>query len=162
MVAQEIGQARSVEDQIRDLMYECARLVDRQQFLEWMDLFVEDGVYSAITYENLHDQGLYLFYDDGREAFKERVAYLRGFWQVARGKTIHQVSNIEITGLKEDEAKARSYFVIFRTGTSGVSEFHACGEYEDEVVKRDGRWLFRRRNAIVDTAVLPSHFTDLL
>ena len=150
------------EAQIRDLMFECARLVDHQQFRDWLDLFTEDGSYSAITYENNQENGLYLFKDDGKESLKERATFLMGFWQVGRGKTLHTLSNISITPLEEDEATANSYFVIYRTGDDGVTRFHACGEYEDNLVRQEGRWLFRKRKAIVDNGVLPSHFTDLI
>ena len=150
------------EEQIRALMFECARLVDHQRFREWLDLFTEDGSYSAITYENNRENGLYLFKDDGKESLKERVTFLMGFWQVGRGKTLHTLSNISITPLQDDEASANSYFVIYRTGDDGVTRFHACGEYEDHLVRQDGRWLFKKRKAIVDNGILPSHFTDLI
>ena len=155
-------QAQPVEDQIQNLLFSYARIADQQRFLEWLDLFTEDASYSAITYENLHDQGLYLFKDDGKEAMKERVTFLMGFWQVGRGKTLHMVSNIQVSDIQENGAKARSYFVIYRTGDDGVTQFHACGEYDDTLVRQDGRWLFQQRKVIVDNGVLPSHFTDLL
>ena len=149
------------EDQIKNLLYDYARIVDQQRFYEWLDLFTDDGTYSAITYENFQEQGLYLFKDDGKEAMKERVTFLMGFWQVGRGKTLHAVSNIQAS-IHDDEATANSYFVIYRTGDDGVTQFHACGEYEDQLVRRDERWLFQQRKVIVDNGVLPSHFTDLL
>ena len=152
----------SDENQIRNLLYDYAHIVDQQRFYEWLDLFTEDGSYSAITYENLQDQGLYLFKDDGKESLKERVTFLMGFWQVGRGKTLHTVSNIQVASLVGGEATANSYFVIYRTGDDGVTQFHACGEYEDRLTRQDGRWLFRQRKVIVDNGVLPSHFTDLL
>ena len=152
----------SYEGQIRALLFECARLVDHQQFREWLDLFTEDGSYSAITYENSQENGLYLFKDDGKESLKERVTFLMGFWQVGRAKTLHTLSNISVTPVEEDEATASSYFVIYRTGDDGVTQFHACGEYEDHLVRQEGHWLFRKRKAIVDNGVLPSHFTDLI
>ena len=162
MSASGSGPLPSDEDQIRDLMYRYARLADQGKYIEWLELFAEGSSYSAITYENFHDQGLYLFKDDGKEALKERVAFLMGFWQVSRGKTLHTVSNIEVSDLKDGAAKARSYFVIYRTGEGGTTQFHACGEYDDVLAKQHDGWLFRQRRAIVDNAVLPSHFTDLL
>ena len=129
--------------------------MDHQRFHEWMDLFTEDGSYSAITYDNNQESGLYLFKDDGRESLKERVTFLMGFWQVGRGKTLHTVSNIRITPLDEDETTGSSYFVIYRTGDDGVTRFHACGEYEDHLVRHEGRWRFQKRKAIVDNGVLP-------
>ncbi len=150
------------EDQIRLLLFDCARIIDHQRFLEWLELFTDDGIYSAITYENHQENGLYLFKDDGQESLKERVTFLMGFWQVGRSKTLHTVSNIRITPIGEDEASVNSYFVVYRTADDGVTQFHACGEYEDHLVRQEGRWLFRERKVIVDNGLLPSHFTDLL
>ncbi|RMG44976.1 MAG: hypothetical protein D6723_18805 [Acidobacteria bacterium] len=151
-----------VEKEIEDLLYEYARLIDEQRYYDWIDLFTEDGSYSAITVENLKDQGLFLFKDDGKEALKERIAYLMGYWQVPRSPTLHLVSNLTVNQLKESEAKCRSYYHIYRIGEDGVPQFYSCGVYEDLLVKHDGRWRFRQRKVIVYNNTLPPNFTELL
>ncbi len=162
MPSQESDRNDKVETAIRSLIYRSARIADEQHYKEWLDLFTADAVYAAMTYENLHDQGLYLFKDDGLEAIKERAAFLMGFWRVARSKTLHSISNIEFTAVTEKAVTARSYFVIHRSGDMQPSILHACGEYRDVFAYEHGRWLFAERIVIVDSSVLPAEFTELL
>ena len=152
----------NTEKEIIALLHRAARLADERHFEEWVGLFSEDGSYSAITHENFHDQGLYLFKDDGIEALKERAIFLMGFWKVPRGKTLHTITNIEVEPRDDDSVTARSYFTLFRTGDMEHSELHACGEYQDEFVHDNGQWLFKQRRVIVDSNVLPPKFTELL
>ena len=152
----------NTEKEIIALLHHAARLADERRFEEWVGLFSEDGSYSAITHENFHDQGLYLFKDDGIEALKERAIFLMGFWKVPRGKTLHTITNIEVEPRDADSVTARSYFTLFRTGDMEHSELHACGEYQDEFVRAHGQWLFKQRRVIVDSNVLPPKFTELL
>jgi benzoate/toluate 1,2-dioxygenase beta subunit len=152
----------NIETEIIALLHRAARLADERRFEDWVRLFSEDGSYSAITHENFHDQGLYLFKDDGIEALKERAIFLMGFWKVPRGKTLHTITNIEVSQRDTASASARSYFTLFRTGDMKHSELHACGEYQDEFVRKNDRWLFKQRRVIVDSNVLPPKFTELL
>jgi 3-phenylpropionate/cinnamic acid dioxygenase small subunit len=152
----------NAEREIERLMYRYARTADSQLYHEWLELFTEDAIYTAITLENDRDQGLALFTDYGKERMKERVAFFMGFWAAERGKTLHQVSNIEVTDVTGDQAVAVSYFVIYRTGDDGESKLYACGEYQDELANSPTGWLFQKRRVIVDADVLPSQFSDLL
>ena len=162
MPTQESDRNDKVEAAIRSLIYRSARIADEQRYKEWLELFTPDAVYAAMTYENLQDQGLYLFKDDGLEAIKERAAFLLGFWRVARNKTLHTVSNIEITEVTEKAVTARSYFVIYRSGDMQPSTLHACGEYRDDFINQNDQWYFKERIVIVDSSVLPAEFTELL
>ena len=160
MQAQEV--TASVEREITQLMYRYARLADQLRYHEWLDLFTEDGIYTAITLENDRGQGLALFTDYGKERMKERVAFWMGFWAADRGKTLHQVSNVEVTDVTGDQARAVSYFVIYRTADDGESKLYACGEYQDELAHGPQGWRFQKRRGVVDADVLPSQFSDLL
>jgi len=147
--------------QIEDLLVRYARLLDERRFPEWIELFTDDASYSAITRENLQDKGLLLFKDDGREALKERAAFVMGYYQAARFRTLHTVSNIEIGPSSRDETACSSYFVIYRSPWNGPPELHACGEYRDRLVMIGGGWKFRERLVIVDNGALPQNFTEL-
>ncbi len=151
----------ATERAINNLILRAARLADEQRFLEWIDLFVEECRYSAITLENHQSMGLCLFTDIGSRALHERVAWLMGLWQVPRGKTLHMVTNIEIRP-SGDTATASSSFLIARTGELEHSKLYACGRYHDKFERRDGAWLFKERQVIVDSNMLPGEFTELL
>jgi anthranilate 1,2-dioxygenase small subunit len=149
------------ERAITALILRSARLADERRFLDWMDLFVDDCRYSAITQENHALSGLCLFTDASKRALHERVGWWMGLWQAPRGKTLHMVTNleIEVTG---DSAVAQSSFLITRSGESEHTKLHASGRYNDKFVRRDGAWLFKERQAIVDSNMLPAEFTELL
>lgn len=153
----------AVEREILGLIRRAARLADEQKFLEWMDLFSEDGRYGAITHENFASTGLHLFKDNGKRALHERVSFLMGLWQVPRAKTLHLVTNTEVeAGPSADTAKAVSNFLMTRTADMEHAKLHACGRYLDQFERRDGRWLFSERIVVVDSNLLPAEFTELL
>jgi 3-phenylpropionate/cinnamic acid dioxygenase small subunit len=148
--------------EIEELLHRYARLLDQERFSEWPDLFTSDGIYSAITYENFKSQGLLLFKDEGREAMKERAAFVMGYFQSQRCKTLHTVSNITLAAPSDEETNCNSYFVIYRSPWNRLPELQACGEYHDRLVKTGGQWKFRERLVIVDNGTLPQNFSDLL
>lgn len=145
------------------LIYRAARLADDRKYLDWMELFAEDGEYSAITLENLNQLGLRLFRDVGKPAIHERVAFLMGLWQTPRGKTLHFVSNTEVSaGDGPDQVRAVSNFLVTRTAEFEHTELHAAGRYIDILERHAGAWRFKQRLAIVDSNLLPGEFTELL
>lgn len=151
------------ERAIITLIYEAARCADDRRYTDWIDLFTDDGEYSAITHENLTATGLHLYKDKGKRALQERAAYQIGIWQVPRGKTLHVIGNIVVTaGENTDSAKAVSNFIMTRTGDMQHSKLHACGQYRDTFYRRGEAWLFRSRQVVVDSNLLPGEFTDLL
>lgn len=97
------------------------------------------------------------FTDDGEmiwDAFEEPDRWqgadkLRGFIQFlatrpnAAGRQ-HHIGNVMVDG-EGDEAEAKSYVTVtFRRG-EGPYPVTFAGYYHDQVVRQDGRWLFRQR-----------------
>lgn len=153
----------AVEREILALIRLSARCVDEQRFLDWMDLFADDGRYGAITNENFGTTGLHLFKDHGKPALHERVSFLMGLWQVPRAKTLHLVTNTEVeVDASGQKASAVSNFLMTRTADMEHAKLHACGRYLDKFEKKDGRWLFSERIVVVDSNLLPAEFTELL
>jgi anthranilate 1,2-dioxygenase small subunit len=150
-----------LETEIAKALYRYARTVDEQRFHDWLDMFTDDCQYAVTTYENYIDQGLYLFKED-KEGMKLRAAHLLGVWQNARGKTLHTISNIDVTEASEDEARVSSYLVVYRTVADGITQLHCCGQCDDLLVRREGQWLFKQRHVVVDNNLLPYNFTELL
>ncbi len=145
------------------LIYQAARCADDRRYTDWIDLFTDDGEYSAITHENLTASGLHLYKDKGKRALQERAAYQIGIWQVPRGKTLHVIGNVTVTaGETNDLAKAVSNFIMARTGEMEHSKLHACGQYRDVLCRDGDAWLFKSRQVVLDSNLLPGEFTDLL
>lgn len=153
----------AAEREITALIFRAARLVDEKKYLEWLDLFTDDGQYGAATHENFTTGGLHLFKDKSKQAIHERVSFLMGLWQVPRGKTVHLVTNIELeTAADGRTATARSNFLVTRTADLEHTKLHASGHYRDKFARRDGTWYFAERLAIVDSNLLPAEFTEVL
>ena len=143
-------------------IYEHARILDKQLFVEWIDLFTNDGVYCLITFENEKNEGPYIIYDSGTAALKHRAAWLLDIFHVDRAKSLHQISNVEVIEYSDNEAKVHSYFSMYRTVDNGLPRLEATGEYQDNLVRQAGRWKFRERKAVLDNGILPAGFTDLV
>ena len=60
----------------------------------------------------------------------------------------HVVSNL-VAHVNVDRARARCYLLDFRT-RAGKTKLLSPGEYDCDLVKVDGRWLFTRRVVVVD------------
>jgi hypothetical protein len=63
-------------------------------------------------------------------------------------------SLVELTG--PDTAKARTYFIVM----TEIGQDH-CGTYDDELVRRDGEWLFQHRRIALDWRSPESLFPPL-
>ena len=62
----------------------------------------------------------------------------------------HLVTNVMIEQASAERADTFCY-VLALTGSGPAGLMPTTGRYEDEVVKRDGRWLIRRRRAVIET-----------
>jgi len=97
-----------------------------------------------------------LFTDDCRLDFGQTMgvhegrAGLRAFTDSLRAAGIrmrHYLTNVVVSGDGE-RARAESYVLAF-VGEPG--DLHqTTGRYEDELVKRDGRWAIRVRRAVIE------------
>jgi 3-phenylpropionate/cinnamic acid dioxygenase small subunit len=155
-------QAIVIERELTQALYRYARALDEQRVLDWLDMFTDDCHYGVMTYENLNDQGMYLHREE-KEGMKIRAAHLLGVWQNPRGKTLHTVSNIEVEDVTGDEATVNSCLVVYRTDIlTGETRLHTAARAKDVLVKRDGQWLFKDRDVVVDNSLLPPNFTELL
>jgi len=71
------------------------------------------------------------------------------------GPMRHVTTNYEIA-VNQDTATVRAFFIeVVSTGAntppgSNPPTIHAMGRYEDELVRRDGRWLFSKRVVVTD------------
>jgi len=75
---------------------------------------------------------------------------LRAFADLLRSSGIrmrHYVTNLVVSG-DGDRARAESYVLAF-VGEPGTLR-QTTGRYEDELVKRGGRWAIRVRRAVIE------------
>ncbi len=80
----------------------------------------------------------------GSEGIGNFVAVLRSVGQMMR----HYTTNVTIEG---DSERARAHvYVLALVGPRPGALQITTGFYEDELVKRDGRWLFSQRRVLLD------------
>jgi uncharacterized protein (TIGR02246 family) len=119
------------KDAIREVMAEYCFRLDNDRFADMAALFTEDG-----TWDTAFGKGT------GRTGVEALVRSMRQSATV-RPRAIHHVTNIVIK-LDGDSARAFSNWVVVQNGDHGPT-IGSAGSYADELVRQDGRWLFRYR-----------------
>ena len=105
--------------------------IDHRQAEEWADVFTEDGRFEA--------------YGQTRaEGRAQLVAYIRKA-AAAGHKSRHWISNAIIEeGNAGDTARLRLYVMALDI-SEGIRPY-IMGDYDDALVKVNGRWKFKRRS----------------
>src|SRR5262249_33596300 len=139
----------NVQAEITSFLYDFAEVMDGLRYLDWVNSFMQDGVYSVTTHSNA-ESGLMLYIDRGVEALRERAAYLGGYYRMEPTKTLHMISNVRVKEWNAERAVVRSYFALYKTSKDGLSRFHVSGEYDDTLRQVDGGWRFERHHVVLD------------
>jgi 3-phenylpropionate/cinnamic acid dioxygenase small subunit len=126
------------KDDIRDLLARYCFLLDDYELTEFAALFTADGRWSSRNGEASGPADI------------ERL--LRSLVPVPGPGTRrrHLTTNILIT-MSGDTATVRAYFMVVRDSSEGPA-IAVAGRYEDEVVRYEGRWLFKSRRLTHDIA----------
>jgi hypothetical protein len=114
---------------IQDLLSRYCAATDAGRPDQLTALFVEDCVWTGA-----------FGHCEGRQALLDFMSPNAASATALRHLTINSV--VEGEG---DEARAHSYIVVLNVGGEQPQIFFS-GFYEDEFVRRDGAWLFRKRN----------------
>lgn len=116
---------------IERMMFDYSYHLDMNHPDELAALFVED---CEVSYAPN-------FGATGMEAYKKT---LEGIGTFFRG-TSHHNSNISIDFVNDSEANVRSVVLAIHRYTRERADGILYGQYFDTVVKRDGKWKFKRR-----------------
>jgi len=120
---------------IVDLLARYCRCID---FKRW------DEITSFFTPDCVVDFGKVMGMHEGHEGVRRMAEMIGGTGLMMR----HYSTNVMIEGDGE-HVDVTSYVLAF-TGTAAGSLMPTTGRYEDALVKRDGRWLIRRRRGIIE------------
>lgn len=118
------------KDAIRELMAEYCFRLDNDRFADMAALFTADG-----TWDTAFGKGT------GHAGIEALVRRLRG--TTPRPRAIHHVTNIVIR-LDGDTATCFSNWMTVQNSDQGP-KIGSAGSYSDDIVKQDGKWLFRCR-----------------
>ena len=128
------------KDAIREVLAEYCFQLDDGRFAEMAALFTEDG-----TWDTAFGKAT------GRVAIAELARSLRARAEEPRPRAVHLVTNIATT-LDGARAQVRSNWMVLQNGPQGP-RVGSGGAYIDEMVRADGRWLFRYRK--IDRFIAP-------
>ncbi|TYL55504.1 nuclear transport factor 2 family protein [Nocardioides sp. BGMRC 2183] len=128
-------------EECRRLMADYGWRFDHGRAVEVAELFTDDGVWRSNTIEAVGQEQLRAFFQR-RADLTDRL-------------TRHVVTNIAIDVVDADHVRARSYAVEIRDdrGVDGLgadTRPGVVGDYEDDLVRVDGRWLFQERRVIIE------------
>ena len=120
------------KDAIRELMAEYCFRLDEGRYEDMAALFTEDG-----TWDTAFGKA------SGRAAIATLAADIRAHAGTNRPRAAHLVTNIVIV-LEGERARVRSNWMVMQNSPDGP-RIGSGGAYHDEIVRRDGRWLFYYR-----------------
>ena len=121
-------------DAIENLLEEYCWRVDRRQWELWLRCFATEGVF-AVRGETLQ----------GHDAIRRYVEGSVGDYRLLRHLLFHPSVHLD----NGSRATARSYFEV-RGVTARGHDVNALGSYEDELVKTEAGWQFKRRTVHFD------------
>jgi uncharacterized protein (TIGR02246 family) len=124
---------------IAELIARYNLAIDHNDFQGWADCFAPEGVFDGMIGQFAAHREL--------DRFTAEVKKLTATTPNLR----HYVTNI-LTEVDGDTARSRCFLLMTSTSKEGGTKVVIAGEYEDQLVKRDGRWLFTRRKVHIDGA----------
>ena len=155
-----------LKQEIEDLLYREAELLDERRYEEWLDLFTEDARYFMPMRRNVPaDEGEREFtregvdvnwFDEGKDTLTRRVKQIRTgiHWaEQPPSRICHMVSNVQILEATADEVSVKSRFLLYRNRVETETDF-LVGKREDRWRRVNGDWRIARRKIILDQNVL--------
>ena len=122
---------------IHELLARYCRVIDFGLWDEFPSLFTPDCVIDFGELMGTHE---------GPDGVRRLAGMIGGTGLMMR----HLVTNVIIDAAGTDRATTWCY-VLALTGPDPANLMTTTGRYEDEVVKRHGRWLIERRRAVIET-----------
>ena len=172
MSAESLSLARLLlKEEIEELLYREAELLDERRFEDWLDLFTEDARYFMPMRRNVPAEGPEReftregvdvnWFDEGKDTLTRRVKQIRTgvHWaEQPPSRICHMVSNVQLLGTPPGEPSpaeiaVKSRFLIYRNRVETETDL-LVGKREDLLRRVDGAWRIARRKIILDQSVL--------
>ena len=127
------------KDAIAELIARYNFAIDHNDFQGWADCFAPDGIFDGMIGRYAAHAELDRFINDVK-SLTATTPNLR-----------HYVTNV-LTEVNGNEARSRCFLLMTSTTKDAGTKIAIAGEYEDDLVKLNGRWLFKRRKVHMDGA----------
>lgn len=131
-----------------------AQAIDSDALETWPSFFAEDCMYRITNADN-EREGLPagIVYADSRDMLEDRIAALREANIYERQRYRHLLGIPVVESADDQQAVARTPFLVARIMHTGETMLYASGEYRDRYVASGGKLLLAERVAVCDSAV---------
>ena len=154
-----------LKEEIEELLYREAELLDERRFEDWLDLFTDDVLYFMPRRKNvprreshreLTPLGDLAILEEDKRYLEMRVARLdtgMAWAEDPPSRTRHLIGNLEVEGLAKGEVQAKTAFLVYRSHLETDHQL-LSGCREDVLRKVKGAWKIARRTIVLDANVL--------
>lgn len=134
-----------LKQEVSELIYREATLLDRRQWDDWMDLYTEDAVFWAPTWANEEEvitdpeTQLNLIYLRGRGGLEDRIFRLESrdsYASLPLERTVHLVGNVLIESVEGDMVTAVANCLTHIYGKKGART--RASLYDYSIRRTDG------------------------
>ena len=157
--------------EIEQFLYHEAELLDAGRFDEWLDLFDEETLYFMPTREVVHSRsegikglGDLPYFEDDKPFLRARVQRLKGALAHAEdppSRTRRIISNVVPREHASDVFDVRCNFIVFQSRLERTENFYV-GQRVDRIRRAGENWKIKRREIVLDHAVVPRTISILL
>jgi p-cumate 2,3-dioxygenase beta subunit len=146
--------------EVEDLFFHEAALLDQWRLEEWLEMLSEDPVYEippTDVPEGDSRNTLFIIADDGVR-IRSRVKQLLGksAWaESPHSRTRRIISNVRVLGAEGDEILVTANFAVHRMRYESVDSY--IGRYDYKLIRRGKDLLIKQRRVILDNEALRPH-----
>lgn len=146
--------------EVEDLLYKEAALLDEWRLDEWLGLLTDDAVYEVPPTdvpEGDSRNTLFIIADDAVR-IRSRVKQLLGkaAWsENPRSRTRRMLANVRVVGAESDNILVTANFAVYRMRYESVDTY--VGHYDYKLVRVGNDLRIRERRVILDNEALRPH-----
>lgn len=146
--------------EVEDLFFREAALLDEWRLEEWLEMLGEDPVYEippTDVPEGDSRNTLFIIADDAVR-IRSRVKQLLGksAWaENPRSRTRRIISNVRVLGAEGDQILVTANFAVHRMRYESVDSY--IGRYDYKLIRRGTDLLIKQRRVILDNEALRPH-----
>ena len=146
--------------EVEDLLYKEAALLDDWRLEEWLELLTDDAVYEippTDVPEGDARNTLFIIADDAVR-IRSRVKQLLGksAWaESPHSRTRRMISNVRVLGADGDRILATANFAVYRMRYESVDTY--IGRYDYKLVRLGNELKIKERRAVLDNEALRPH-----
>jgi p-cumate 2,3-dioxygenase beta subunit len=147
-------------NEVEDLLYKEAALLDEWRLDEWLELLTEDAIYEVPPTdvpEGDSRNTLFIIADDAVR-IRSRVKQLLGkaAWsENPRSRTRRMIANVRVLGLDGEYILVSANFAVHRMRYESVDTY--VGRYDYKLAREGSILKIRERRAILDNEALRPH-----